>query len=134
MFHYKESVFRKFIFTLCWISFKQIIYIYIYIYIYTHTHTHIYIYIYIYIYKEVNYENKSDSFSFLHYFFSFPSTFLKNSNNAFIIFQSVVFLRNWIHFKHHCLCQSHNSFQKRTPSKLLLDFLSLYILSSLLLF
>ena len=32
----------------------------------------------------------------------------------FIIFQSVVSIRNSTHFTHHCLCQSRNSFSKRT--------------------
>ena len=43
--------------------------------------------------------------------------------NALIVFQSDVSRRNSIHFKHHCLCQSRKSFQKRTLTEQLWVFL-----------
>ena len=54
------------------------------------------------------------SFAFFHNSpFPFLFTFLKNTDNAFIIFQSIIFLRNSTHSKHLYLCQSRYSFRKR---------------------
>ena len=74
------------------------------------------------------------SFSWLFFsslfplFLFFPFLFTKHSDSSFI-FQSVS-LRNLTHFKHHCLSQSHNSFQKRMLTEWLWFFLCIHFLFS----
>ena len=58
-------------------------------------------------------------------------SFLKNSESfPFIIFHSVVSPRNSAHFKHHCLCQSRDSFSKKKANRMFISYLYIYFLFS----